>query len=60
LGQLRQWRGHDERERNRVSAEPLQPGFDPIDYATRGIAFERPQDLEAMLAGIRAFQQATS
>lgn len=38
----------------------LQPGFDPIDYATRGIAFERPQDLEAMLAGIRAFQQATS
>ena len=31
--------------------------FDPIDYATRGIVFERRQDLEAVLIGIRAFLQ---
>lgn len=40
---------------SRLSA--LQPSFDPIDYATRGIAFERQQDLEAMVTGLRAFLQ---
>ena len=36
----------------------LQPDFDPIDYASRGIAFECSQDLEAVLVGVRAFAEA--
>ncbi|QOF69479.1 winged helix-turn-helix domain-containing protein [Aminobacter sp. SR38] len=40
-----------------VRRKSLQQSFDPIDYATRGIAFERPEDREAILAGVRAFLQ---
>jgi len=34
--------------------QTLQPDFNPVDCATRGIVFERPQDLDIVLAGVRA------
>jgi TolB-like protein/tetratricopeptide (TPR) repeat protein len=32
----------------------LNPDFDPVDYACRGIAFEHRRELDAMLFGLRA------
>ncbi|WP_280514450.1 winged helix-turn-helix domain-containing tetratricopeptide repeat protein [Chthonobacter albigriseus] len=36
----------------------LDPGFDPIDYATRGIAFERQMELDHVVTGIREMFKA--
>jgi tetratricopeptide (TPR) repeat protein len=38
-----------------VRLKALSPEFDPIGYASHGIAFERRQDLDAVLVGLRAF-----
>ncbi len=37
----------------------LQPGFDPVDYAVRGIAFERQQDLDRVVEGMHALRQVS-
>jgi hypothetical protein len=39
---------------------PGQPDFNPVDCATRGIIFERPQDLDIVLAGVRALLRMSS
>jgi TolB-like protein/Flp pilus assembly protein TadD len=39
----------------RAQLRELEPNFDPVDYASRGIVFEHQRDLEAVLAGVKAF-----